>query len=207
MLTMSMQIDRGNLHLHEARHSMSCHPCAGAMLISCIVPILTDDPRRESDIACHVMSCHVMSCHDMSCHVMARHGTARHVISCLGCMIAHKQYIHVATCMYIYIYIYIHKNIYLSIYIYTHIHTYISLSVLSLLSLLSLSLSLPLCNSSLHRALARHCIMRSRLRRGDSMGLTAIHKYIYIYIYYNIYIYMREYFIYAMYIITIIILI
>ena len=26
----------------------ACHPCAGAMLIVCIVPILTDDPRRES---------------------------------------------------------------------------------------------------------------------------------------------------------------
>ena len=51
--SLEVYVGGGPLHFSNEKNLVhfsicACHPCAGAMLILCIVPILADDPRRES---------------------------------------------------------------------------------------------------------------------------------------------------------------
>ena len=73
----------------------ACHPCAGAMLIFCIVPIITGEPRRESIAPSSLLW-------------LLRPASHHDNVTCIHIYIYIYIYIykHVQTCMYLFVYTY-----------------------------------------------------------------------------------------------------
>ena len=112
----------------------------------CIVPILTDDPRRESNLDVVV----VVVC-DFCLYVLLDNSDRTPMISCMSvCLhLALSLSLYIYICIYIYIYVYTCTCIYIYIYIYVCMYRYIYIyiererDVYSCAYLLSLSEVLP----------------------------------------------------------------
>ena len=97
----------------------------------CIVPILTDDPRRESELI-YIYIYNITIDNNSMISIKHTSNHIKHKTINNNTIIIHV-YIHMYICIYIYIYVHISLSLY--IYIYIHVHVYLSLSI-------SLSLSI-----------------------------------------------------------------